>query len=252
MPINRNFTIHLELDSVLQAQGIKDYSRLRPVMKETINELLDQVSEGELLHPAVAYETLPIADITDDELTLSGNAAVLHGSLFQRLIPDAREIAAIVCTIGPELEQESARYFAEGKSLHGLLLDGIGSAAVGVLGSLACRHIERETHGRGFQAGSPISPGSPEFPVTEQRQLFQIAPAHEIGVTLSDSALMVPRKSLSMIIGIGHGMKTWAHSESCDHCTLSQTCAYRFHIWKENSTNGNKHLQRLKPGDHQR
>lgn len=230
MPVKRDLAIHLELDNVLRAQGIKDYSRLRPVMKEAIHELLDRVNEGDLLEPAVAYQTFPIAAITDDELTLAGSDAVLHGSVFRQIIPDALEVTAVVCTIGPALERESARCFKEGESLRGLLLDGIGSAAVGVLGSLVCRHIEGETNGRGLQAGSPISPGSARFPVTEQRQLFQMAPAHEIGVSLSASALMIPRKSISMVIGVGHEMKTWAAADTCDRCNLSQTCAYRARV----------------------
>jgi len=232
MPIRCDFRLTLKLDEVLRAQGIKDYSRLKPTMKSAIHELLDRVNDGDLVEPAVVYETYHVAEVTDNHLKVEGNDAVLHGSLLHSVLAEARQLAVAVCTIGPALERQASDYFSQGESLRGLLLDGIGSAAVGALGSETCQTIGREASVRGYQAGSPISPGSPRFPVSEQWELFRMAPAQDIGVRLSESGLMIPRKSLSMIIGLGPQMGTWTATESCDHCNLSRTCRYRAHASK--------------------
>jgi len=52
-------------------------------------------------------------------------------------------------------------------------------------------------------------------------------PAAEIGVILMESRIMVPRKSVSLVIGMGLEMATWTREELCAHCPLRKTCPYR-------------------------
>ena len=227
MPVVRDISLNLALDDVLRAQGIGDYDRLKPDMKSTIHDLLAIVSKDSLLGPVVVYETYRVAEVTDSHLAVEDHAAVLHGSLFHTVLAEAREIAVVVCTIGPKLEEEVAEHFAREEPLAGLLLDGIGTAAVESLCSEACYIIGREAARRGLQTGSPVSPGSPRFPISEQWELFKMVPAEDIGVSLSESGLMVPRKSLFVVVGMGSEMMTWTQAESCARCALSQTCRYR-------------------------
>jgi hypothetical protein len=196
-------------------------------MKTAIDELKALVEEGGILQPVMAYEVYPVAEITDSHLALGGTETILQGNLFPRLLGEASEVAVVACTIGPRLEEMVASYFRDGESLKGLLLDGIGSAAAGAVGSAACRRINQLAQERGLQPGSPVSPGGASFPISQQWPLFSLIPAAEIGMKLSDSGLMMPRKSLSRVIGMGANMKTWTTHESCDHCNLGRTCAYR-------------------------
>jgi len=135
----------------------------------------------------------------------------------------------MVCTIGPGLEKQVAEYFNSDEALRGLLLDGIGSAAIDSLGFEVCSLIGNEASLHGYQASSPLSPGGPRFPLAEQWQLFKLVPADQIGVSLTSSGVMVPRKSISMVIGMGSDMKTWTKAESCARCNLRNTCHYRIH-----------------------
>jgi len=89
--------------------------------------------------------------------------------------------------------------------------------------------ITAEASSRGYQASSPISPGMPGLSITEQWQLLKMVPAQKIGVSLTSSGTMVPRKSASMVIGIGPQMKTWTRAEVCGRCSLAKTCPYRIH-----------------------
>ena len=162
------------------------------------------------------------------QLSLKGKG-VVHGPLLPSLLPEAKELAAVVCTIGPKLEKQVANYFNRDEPLRGLLLDGIGSAAVDSLTEEVCKFMTAEASSRGYQASSPISPGMPGLPITEQWQLLKMVPAEKIGVSLTSSGTMVPRKSASMVIGIGPQMKTWTRAEVCGHCSLGESCAYRIH-----------------------
>ena len=41
------------------------------------------------------------------------------------------------------------------------------------------------------------------------------------------SGMMVPRNSVSMVIGIGPRMATWTRAEVCARCSLKETCPHR-------------------------
>ena len=228
MPLVRDIRLSLKLREVLRRQGIREYSRLKSDMKNLIQELLVDVNNGQLLEPAIAYQTYPIKEVGHDQLFLEGDL-VLHGSVLSSVLAEARELAVVVCTIGYGLERQAAEYFNNDEALRGLFLDGIGSAAVDSLQFEVCSLIGNEASLRGYQASSPLSPGGPRFPLTEQWQLFKLAPADQIGVSLTSSGVMVPRKSISMVIGMGSDMKTWTKAESCARCNLRNTCHYRIH-----------------------
>jgi len=229
MPIVRDIILKLDMGEVFRREGIREYSKLKPEIKSIISELLSSTDSDRLLEPAIAYEIYPITEKRHDQLILAGNI-VLHGSLIPSVLPEAKELAAVVCTIGPKLEKESTEYFTKNAPLRGLLLDGIGSAAVDALFQETCKLIMCEVANRGFQASSPLSPGILGFPLTEQQTLFQLARASEIGISLTTSGVMMPLKSVSMAIGIGLQMKTWTQAEVCARCSLRKTCSHRIHV----------------------
>lgn len=226
MPIARDILLNLQLDELLRSPVFGKSSNLKSEMKDLMHELLTEVNDSHLLEPAIAYEIHNISKVGHDRVSLEGGA-VLHGSILPSVFLEAEEMVVLVCTIGPKLVEQVTDYFSSGEPLRGLLLDDIGSAAVGSLVAEACRLINHEASLRGLQASGSLSPGGVSFPISEQWQLFELVPAEEIGMQLTSSGLMVPRKSNSMVIGIGHQMKTWTRAEACQRCNLSKTCSYR-------------------------
>jgi len=226
MPYLHDVTVTLGMEEVLRREGIREYSKLRLEMIALIGELLASVDALHLLEPAVAYEFYTITGVGHYQLSLEGNA-VVHDGLFSSILPKAKELAAVVCTIGPKLEERVTDYFDRGKPLRGLLLDGIGNAAIDSLTQEVCRFMGREASLRAYQASSPVNPGMPGFPISKQWQVFKLVPAEESGVRLTRLGIMVPRKSASMVIGMGSQMTTWTQDEVCARCSLKKTCHYR-------------------------
>jgi hypothetical protein len=224
--IVRDIHLNLEKGQVLRREGIRQQSSVKPEIMTLIDELLASVTDEHLLEPAIAYEIHPLSRVDHNQLSLEGNM-ILHGPLLFSALTNADELVTAVCTIGPKLERQVAAYLDEGEPLRGLLLDGIGSAAVDSLAQETCRLIQNEALLRGYQAGSPVSPGIPGFPITEQWQLFRMVPSEEIGVTLAPSAIMVPRKSASMVIALGEQVTVQKQGEACARCNLNKTCHYR-------------------------
>jgi hypothetical protein len=226
MPVIRDIPLSLKTREVLRRQGFRGRSKIRPEIKILIRELLASVKKAHLLESAIAYEIYTITEISQRQLSLEGKPGI-RTSLLSSLLPQAKELAVAVCTIGPKLEKQVTDYTSRGEPLRGTLLDGIGSAAVDSLTEEVCKVIAAEASSRDYEASSPVSPGMPGLPITEQWQLLKLVPAGEIGVSLTSAGIMVPRKSVSMVMGIGLQMAKWTRAEVCARCHLKETCPYR-------------------------
>ncbi len=109
----------------------------------------------------------------------------------------ASRVALCVSTIGPRLEEASAEHFRRNDDLRGLILDALGSDAVGRLGRMADRFLAEKALALGLWPSKRYAPGYKGWDVCEQAFLFSVVPAAEIGVSLTESWMMVPRKSYS-------------------------------------------------------
>ncbi len=225
MPIICDIPLALDMKGILRRQGIRNPAKIQQETVELLHELMDTAEKQYLLKPAIVYELYPVTKVHNDSIILKDG--ILQGEALPSLFTSARELVIAICTIGSHLEEVAAGYFISKDPLRGLLLDGIGSAAIDSLTQEACKIIVHEASFRGYQASSPLSPGMAGFPISEQEHLFELVPAEEIGVRLTSSGMMVPRKSASMIIGIGPQMPTWTQIEACASCSSYRTCPHR-------------------------
>ena len=152
---------------------------------------------------------------------------MLKGSLVAQHLLPAKKVFVILCTIGASLEQYAAEVMAADMVL-GLALEGVGSAAVEVLANQACNFFEAQAALGGLNTTIPLSPGMVGWPVEQgQPQIFKLLDGAAIGVALTPSFMMIPRKSLTMVVGAGQDLAI--QGSTCDYCSLRATCLYRDH-----------------------
>jgi hypothetical protein len=223
MPIIRDFSITLEMEQILRWQGLGRRKKIRPHILGSLQELLQEVDCLHLLKPAISFEIYPLLAVQEGHLTLEGGF-VLHSSLLSSQLASAKELAFVACSIGSSVEEKITSYFQKDDLLRATLLDGIGNAAMDVLSQEICGKIQQTSSAHGYEASSPISPGKDGFPLLEQKTVCHLAHAEEIGIHLTSSMMMVPRKSSSMVFGLGENMPIWKKGEECQHCNLKNTC----------------------------
>jgi hypothetical protein len=185
----------------------------------------EALAEGlPLAQPQVLYRRVQVSAFAHDRLGLDGGAA-LSGPLVAGHLGRATEVVVLMCTIGPDLEQRSDQAMA-GELKRGLALDGVGSAAAEALGLAACEHFGALAQQQGLLTSVPIGPGMAGWPVAEgQAQIGNLLDPAEIGIRLLPTGLMYPRKSLSMVIGLGSQVAT--EGQVCDYCVMRDRCRYR-------------------------
>ena len=213
-----DFEISLEVDHVLEGQGIPPShasAALRAAAQDVINE-----AQG-LLAPAALYTILPVRQFEHQQIILE-NGASFSGALMARALAGATEVALAVCTIGPALEERMEALFAEGDAVRALALEGAGVAAIRQVANSASVQICDAATARGLSVGMRASPGQEGWSIQQQRVLFGLMPAEEIGVRLTASCLMLPRKSVSFGMGLGPEMR--ADAVPCDFCSKRERC----------------------------
>ena len=135
------------------------------------------------------------------------------------------DMAFGVCTIGAEVEHASDDLGREGDAVGALFLDAFGSAAAESAAEALHARICAEVQSRGLEAAARISPGYGSWDVARQRDLLAGLPCGELGITLTEGAMMSPRKSVSFAVLFGPlGDKRRRHR--CAACELV-ACQYR-------------------------
>ncbi len=226
MPELQNLNLSLNVDQVLRAQGANpDLIRERsPRLVEIAEQAL--IDGSPLLRPRVLYRELAIKEAVHQKIKIA-DGGVLKGSLVSQHLLPAERVVVILCTIGPHLEQYAAEVMAA-DMVAGLALEGVGSAAVEALANLACNYFEAQALQDGLKTTMPLSPGMIGWPVEDgQPQIFKVLDGTAVGVTLTPSYMMIPRKSLTMVVGAGRDLAL--KGSTCDYCSLRETCLYKEH-----------------------
>ena len=72
-----------------------------------------------------------------------------------------------------------------------------------------------------------FSPGYGDLPITEQPKFFSLLDmTRRIGVSLTPTTIMVPRKSVTAIMGIAHTPQPHRPPD-CEHCLMFRACPFR-------------------------
>jgi hypothetical protein len=216
------FQLSLAVDDVLRGQGGDPQvirNRKPMLIQAAERALLDGLS---LLHPVALTHKVTVHSHRHERILLEGGVS-LTGPLVTTHLAGAQQIVAVVCTIGSELEKTVFHLLNE-DPLYALAMDGLGNAAVELLAQQACVHIAEQVQ-ECLQASTPLSPGNPEWPVeVGQPQIFSLLDPTHAGITLTSGGMMLPKKSMSFIVGLGLEM---SQANLCEVCSLKETCRYQ-------------------------
>jgi hypothetical protein len=123
------------------------------------------------------------------------------------------------------LSSEKSSQLLEGEDpIFGYVYDVLGSVIVEAVGHKIQSFLRYSAKSKGNEVTTIYSPGYCQWDVSEQRKLFSFFDDNICGITLHDSALMSPIKSMSGIIGIGKGVRF--RNEGCSICS-SKKYMYR-------------------------
>lgn len=183
--------------------------RMENAEQEDIARLSEMVAEAQrAANPKAVYAVAPIEARGETTVTIHG--VTIDCPLMVKNLQNTNRVFPYVVTCGTEAEQwsKSARDFMEEYWADGIKLLLLGKAMQ------ALKKQVKQAYAPESRL-SAMNPGSiKQWPLAQQRVLFQILETVEadIGVTLTDSCLMLPSKSGSGIF--------FAGDEQYENCSL--------------------------------
>ncbi len=221
MPALLNIELDFDPDEFLESQG---EALRRPGMRDTARQALARA--GEAMSPAIAYDWFPVGRREEKRVEVGG--VVFELGRHADLLHPAELAFVAVVTIGGRLEEESREAQAAGRALDSFLLDAAGVYGVGKTIELAHSIVEKDAAARGWGVGAELAPGQLSgWAIAEQRSIARLLDLDSIGVRVTDSGMLVPQKSASLVVGVGPRYDSADVRSPCEFCDLSETCRYR-------------------------
>jgi len=153
-----------------------------------------------------------------------GDKIFLVGKTVCKELKGIEKLVFFICTAGHSLSAKSHDLLKGEDPAKGYFYDQVGTFVVEAAGDKMQSLIGEEFLINGECITNRYSPGYCHWSVSDQHLLFSLFPSAPCGVTLTDSALMNPVKSISGLIGIGKQVKFREYP-----CALCQSlnCIYR-------------------------
>ena len=174
--------------------------------------------------PKAIWKYYDITWVDEETFTLEGQQ--VHSVNLSRNLRGCNQVILMAATLGPAPD----RYIQKAQ------ITAMSDAVIYQAGSAAmiesyCNHIndemKREAATLHLFLRPRFSPGYGDFPLEFQKSMGQmLRMSKEIGVTLTDSLLMMPSKSVTAIIGVSTE-DNHCHMGGCEICNKSATCSYR-------------------------
>jgi len=206
----------------INIEEMKRYSGLAKC-SEFPQHLLDQAcTEAQLVSQGKA--SWQIYDYNAHTATImSPEPLRLPPTVISKHLANALKVVVIAVTIGPKLEELVSNYFTNNEYTLGLLLDAAGTTAVEIAADQACELIKQEVNKQGYSTLFRFSPGYGQWDITVQPQILSLANADEINITATPSCMLLPRKSITAVIGLTANAPTITHDEKiklskCHQC----------------------------------
>ncbi|MBR5684504.1 MAG: 5-methyltetrahydrofolate--homocysteine methyltransferase [Ruminococcus sp.] len=214
----------MELLPISKAEAAR-YMGVKGEPDSAVAELLDRAEKQvrETLRPKYVYLETDMT-VTDGGVLLSAMSEPLTGEDIKRHMKGCNKAVLLAATLSQEADK-LIRQAAVTDMAYSLALDCICSAAI----EQVCDRAEEEIFAREAATYRTwrFSPGYGDLPITLQRGfLLALNAQRRIGLTVTDSSLLIPSKSVTAVIGISDSPVERGR-RSCAICTMKDSCAYR-------------------------
>ena len=206
------------MEEILRYAGVKENDS---GVLELLSSCLEEVKHQ--LTYKVCYTVLPVMK-KQNHLDLS---FLETDSLdLQKHLEWCSQVVLFAATLGMGFDRLLARYSKVIPS-RAFMLQAIGAERIEGLCDAFCEDLSHEMRYAGYLT-SRFSPGYGDLPLSVQREVFRVLDCpRKIGLTLNESLLMSPSKSVTAFVGISRCPRSTSHD--CRRCGLKD-CEYRRNI----------------------
>lgn len=157
-----------------------------------------------------------------DRVQIFGASLPLKGNSIVQFLRRSPQCYLMAVTLGIEVDRRIHRYQVK-EMTRAVILDACASVGVEAI----CQEVQEELRALAAKEGqcitSRFSPGYGDFPLEIQGEFLRLLNGQKIGLTVTSHHLLIPRKSVTAIIGGGpQPMEQGDHP--CDSCLGKDHC----------------------------
>lgn len=168
---------------------------------------------ADVFQPRLCYALFPLTEeVSERALPTVGAVEKVHrlflgthplpGQALSRHLQNCPKVILFTATVGLTIDRMIQRHFVTEPAI-AVWLNAIGSERVEALCRLFCTELKADYAAEGLVPIERFSPGYGDLPLAFQKDIFTLLDCpRKIGVTLNQSLLMSPEKSVSALVGL--------------------------------------------------
>ena len=188
---------------------------------ENLNAYLDRCMDmvNKSARPKYITKIVDISKGIPDECTF------IQGKDILRHIGDSHKMILLAATIGAEVEFAIRRAQIK-DALEALIMDSCASTLIEVLCDSVEADFRDEFSKEGLYLSTRYSPGYGDMPISVQKEFSRyMDTVKKIGLNVSDSGIMIPRKSVTAVIAVSDKKHTGL-KRNCGTCNIRKACRF--------------------------
>lgn len=161
-----------------------------------------------------------------EQIELVGSNLIFKGEDILEHLKNSSMCAVMAVTLGSNVDTK-IRYYEKFNLTRALILDACASAAIEWACDEVQKWIEEEAKKNNLGITYRYSPGYGDFSIDIQSKIISVLDAQKnIGLTVTEDNILIPRKSVSAIIGF-QDKSIKAQYPGCKKCNNFIGCEYR-------------------------
>ena len=152
-----------------------------------------------LLAPQGVFAVFPLVHGSGGTLEFAG--CTVQSADLERNLAGCSQLALFAATIGPQVDACIRRAQLESRA-KAAVMQGAAAMFTENFVELLNAHIRQQAAAEGRKTHPRYSPGYGDVPLSVQRIFFSLLPCSRIGLTLMDTLIMAPEKSVTAFVGI--------------------------------------------------
>lgn len=215
----------MQLDSLNRAEAFRYMGHKGGSIPENINALADECEQRLLaaIRPNYVWRVFDIEE-TDNGISVLGTPLILTGNSITEHLRGCERCALMCATLSVGADSV-IRAYESAEMEKAVIADCLSSAAIEQVCDIAEREIQAAVGD--YHYTWRFSPGYGDLPLELQRRLIEVLQAQKrIGVTVTDSLILIPRKSVTAVMGISEN-EIPKGKRGCSSCNMRDTCQFR-------------------------
>lgn len=211
----------IDKKEVLRYLGYKNQEidkNLTDLIEACCEEVIDISKEN------FVYEIFDI-ERKNQEISLLGSTLVLKDMDIINHLSASKKCVVMAATLGIDIDNRIA-FYSRFNITKGLIMDACASTAIESLCDALQTQIMEKALEDNLHITNRYSPGYGNFSIDNQSNILNILEAYKkIGLSVTESNILLPRKSVTALIGLGE-IITLKTNDKCMNCNNSD-CDFR-------------------------